>query len=292
MSKFFQFGEDVKGYNFKVLNEREVRAGAGILFLFSMIVSMTVFLVGNYFPLKLFVIAFLIDFIIRVLINPKFSPSLIIGRFFVRNQEVEYVSAPPKRFAWIIGLLLVSFMFVFLVLLNLVSPINFFVCIICLIFLFSESVLGVCLGCMVYPLFNKQKAMLCAGGVCKPKIKQKIQRISISQLLIVILFLALLILIPIVGILTHISPNAVTTVSSPTTTTTCTTVNTLTNVFKNKVNSDKTNTVVNDSAGVRINTTNQSYFTTTPDSSTDCEVPQWAIAIGHEKLYKLHHGCN
>ncbi len=34
MSKTIQFGEIVEGYNIPVLNEREVRASAGILFLF------------------------------------------------------------------------------------------------------------------------------------------------------------------------------------------------------------------------------------------------------------------
>ena len=33
MSSFFQYGEKVEGYDVFVLNEREARAGAGILFL-------------------------------------------------------------------------------------------------------------------------------------------------------------------------------------------------------------------------------------------------------------------
>ena len=26
-------------------------------------------------------------------------------------------------------------------------------------------------------------------------------------------------------------------------------------------------------------------------NSEDCDVPEWAIKIGHEEQYKLHHGC-
>ena len=33
MSGIIKFGEDVEGYNIPVLNEREIRAAAGILFL-------------------------------------------------------------------------------------------------------------------------------------------------------------------------------------------------------------------------------------------------------------------
>ena len=44
MSKIFQFGEKVEGYNIPVLNEREIRAGAGILFLI-----MFIWLSSNYY---------------------------------------------------------------------------------------------------------------------------------------------------------------------------------------------------------------------------------------------------
>ena len=49
------------------------------------------------------IIVFLTDLIIRVFINPRFSPSLIIGRFIVRNQVPEYVGAQQKKFAWILS---------------------------------------------------------------------------------------------------------------------------------------------------------------------------------------------
>ena len=117
MNKFKQFGEDVEGFQVPVLNEREVRASAGILFLFAFISLMIILFKGNFMMAKFFVITFLFDFAIRVFINPKFSPFLIIGRFIVKNQRPEYVGAPQKRFAWIIGLVLGSLMFFFLIVL-------------------------------------------------------------------------------------------------------------------------------------------------------------------------------
>ena len=113
MSKVIRFGENVEGYEISVLNEREVRATAGILFLFAFSAILLAILKGNFILLKYFIISFLIDFIIRVFVNPKFSPTLIIGRLIVSRQVPEYVGAAQKRFAWKIGLILASIMYIY-----------------------------------------------------------------------------------------------------------------------------------------------------------------------------------
>jgi hypothetical protein len=46
--------------------------------------------------LKFMVTIFFIDMFIRVIMNPRFSPILIIGRFMVRKQTPIYVGAPQK----------------------------------------------------------------------------------------------------------------------------------------------------------------------------------------------------
>ena len=130
-NKIFSFGEKVEGFDVKVLNEREVRASAGILFFFAMISFMNALLLGNFYMTKIFVIIFMADFFIRIFINPKFSPSLILGRFFVKNQKPEYVGAPQKKFAWSIGLFLVTIMFITIVILEIFSPLNGNICILC-----------------------------------------------------------------------------------------------------------------------------------------------------------------
>jgi len=195
MNKVIKFGEDIEGVNVPVLNEREIRASAGILFLVMLISLMLIIFNNNFLMIKYVITMFLTDFAIRVFINPKFSPTLIIGRLIVSNQVPEYVGAPQKKFAWIIGLVLATVMFIFMVLVNAFSPITGIICLICLIFLFFESAFGICLGCKFYPLFFKDKAQYCPGGVCEEKTKQDIQKTSKVQILIVFAFIAFIFLI-------------------------------------------------------------------------------------------------
>jgi len=194
MSKAIGFGEDVEGYEILVLNEREVRATAGILFLFAFLAILLAILKGNFILLKYFIISFLIDFIIRVFVNPKYSPTLIIGRLIVSRQVPEYVGAAQKRFAWKIGLILASIMFILIVLVNSYSAITGLICLTCLIFLFFESTFGICLGCLFYGWYYGKKAQYCPGEICDVKQKQDIQKTSGMQLLIVLAFIALIVL--------------------------------------------------------------------------------------------------
>jgi hypothetical protein len=167
MSKtLFQFGERIPGYSVAVFNERAVRAAAGILFFFAMVTFMNAMLLGNFQPTRVFVVAFLIDFTLRIFVNPKFSPSLILGQWIVRKQEPEYVGAPQKRFAWAIGFILAMLMLYMIVIKGLIGPINMLVCGTCLLLLFFESAFGICIGCKLYDRFSKNKVELCPGNVC------------------------------------------------------------------------------------------------------------------------------
>lgn len=190
MSKVIKFGEDVDGYEIPVLNEREVRAAAGILFVWAFLSVLMAIMKGSFVMLKYFILAFLFDFIIRVFINPKFSPTLIIGRLIVRRQTPEYVGAAQKKFAWVIGLILVLIMLVLVVFVNSYSPITGIICLICLIFLLFESAFGICLGCLFYGWFYGKKAQYCPGEVCEIKDRHKIQKTSWTQILVVLGFIA------------------------------------------------------------------------------------------------------
>lgn len=189
MNKVIQFGENVPGYDIPVLNEREVRASAGLLFLATFISLMLILFKNNFIPIKFVITFFLADFLIRVFINPRFSPTLIIGRLIVRNQVPEYVGARQKKFAWIIGVALSAIMFIFMVLVNSYSPITGLICLICLVFLFFESAFGICLGCKFYSLFYKSRTQYCPGEICDAKSKQAIQKTSGLQLFIVLGFI-------------------------------------------------------------------------------------------------------
>ncbi|MBN9383024.1 MAG: DUF4395 domain-containing protein [Chitinophagaceae bacterium] len=188
MSKTIQFGEDVAGYDIRVLNEREVRAAAGILFLATFLSLMFIVFENNFIPIKYVITLFMVDFAIRVFISPRFSSTLIIGRLIVGRQTPEYVGARQKKFAWIIGLILSTTMFIFMVVVNSYSPITGIICLICLVFLFFESAFGICLGCKFYPLFFKGKTQYCPGEICEVRSRQEIQKTSAYQVLVVLAF--------------------------------------------------------------------------------------------------------
>ena len=186
--KIFQFGEQLPEYSIPVLNERAVRAGAGILFFFAIVTFMNAFLMGNFLPTRVFIVAFLVDFTVRIFINPRFAPSLIVGQWAVRKQRPDYVGAPQKRFAWAIGFALALAMFYLMVWNSVIGPINMLVCSVCMLLLFFEASFGICVGCKVYNAFNKEKAQLCPGGVCELPLAQ-VPSVRAWQVLIVAAFL-------------------------------------------------------------------------------------------------------
>ena len=187
---FFQYGEKVEGYDVLVLNEREARAAAGILFMLGLLSLMNAVALGHIIVTRVFISFFTFDFLMRV-IQPRYAPSLLLGRFFVQNQRPEYVGAVQKRFAWGIGLLLALPMFYFLVLHFQPNPIKVFVCILCLTLLFFESAFSICVGCKLYGLFKEDPVTHCPGGVCEIRTKDPIQTFSLVQKIItVIVFVA------------------------------------------------------------------------------------------------------
>ena len=195
MKKANQFGETVEGYNIPVLNEREIRAAAGILFFFTFLSFMFIIFKANFLMIKYVITVFMTDFLIRVFISPKFAPTLVIGRLIVSRQTPEYVGAAQKKFSWIIGVVLSLTMFVLMVLVNSYSIITGLICLICLIFLFFESVFGICLGCLFYNMFYKEKAQHCPGEICEIKDKHEIQKVTLLQILVVLAMVAVVVLL-------------------------------------------------------------------------------------------------
>ena len=127
-SSVFEFGELRPEYSVRVMNERAVRAAAGLLFFAALVSFMNAWLVGNFQPTRVFVVCFLIEFGIRLLVNPRFAPVMILGEWMVRNQVPEWTGAPQKRFAWGIGLVLAVTMLNLVVINQVVGPINMIVC--------------------------------------------------------------------------------------------------------------------------------------------------------------------
>ncbi len=177
------------------MNEREVRAAAGILFVFAMMTFANAWFMGNFRPTKIFVIAFLIDFTIRLFINPKYAPSMIAARFAVRGQAPEWTGAPQKRFAWAIGWVLALTMLWLIVIQNVIGPINMLVCATCLTLMFFESAFGICIGCKIYNALPNRQAQHCAGGACEVFTPHPSQKVGAGGTAIVTAYLGVMVLV-------------------------------------------------------------------------------------------------
>lgn len=259
MSKVFEFGEQKEGYSVRVLNERAVRAAAGIMFLFGFMSFMNAWLIGNFQPTRLFVVVFLIDFSIRIFINPRFAPSLIVGQWFVRKQQPEWSGAPQKRIAWAIGFVLALVMAYTMVIKQIVGPINLLTCATCLILMFFETAFGICIGCKLYNVLNKNQAQLCPGGVCElPPAKNS--GVSKVQLAVVALFAATI---------TGIAPL----------------------VYGQKAKADAVAVTIPAKAET-VSTPTATVKTAAELAEIErCTIPGYAKLLGHEDKWKLHNNC-
>jgi len=192
MAVVFEFGEQMDGIPVRVVNERAVRAAAGLLFVPAFVAFMNAILLGNFQPTRVFIVLFLVDMAVRLFINPRWSPSLIAGQWIVRSQQPEWVGAPQKRFAWGLGLLLAIAMFFLMVVNQVIGPINMLVCGTCLVLMFFEAAFGICLGCKLYNLFNREAAQLCPGGACAIPAKD-VKGLGWAQRLVLLGFAGLIV---------------------------------------------------------------------------------------------------
>ena len=188
-----QFGEQVEGFGVPVMNEREVRAAAGILLVPGIMAFTQAFQTGNFTFTRLMILTFMVDFAICVLVNPRYAPTLVLGRFFVRNQQPEYSGAPQKRFAWGLGLGIAVFMMVWTTGLNLSGPVALLGCVTCIVLLFLESAFGICVGCAIYNRIWPGSAQLCPGGVCEIQTRAPITFVRRGE--VAVLAVAVIVLI-------------------------------------------------------------------------------------------------
>ncbi|WP_281640577.1 DUF4395 domain-containing protein [Aurantimicrobium minutum] len=164
--KWGRFGEIVEGYNQEVFNEREVRASAGILFLFGFSGFVTVLNTQDFRLVQGFALFFLIDMIIRLVFSPKYSPTMTLGRLAVYWQRPEWVSARPKRLAWGLGFGLALTTCLLMGRLGAPVPVVLTMCGICLSVLFLEAAFGICVGCFLQQRLSNEQPELCPGDTC------------------------------------------------------------------------------------------------------------------------------
>lgn len=190
MKLFFNFGEKVDEFDYKVINERTVRASAGIMFLLGLLSLFSVYIFRTLLWAELFSITFIFEFFIRLTLSPKYAPYMLLGELIVHNQKPDWVEAKPKKFAWGLGMLLGLIMAYYIVF-DVITMMRLGVCLVCLGLLFLESSFGICLGCSLYHTLNIQLNR-CPGGICET---QKLEPYNFKKLLLLIGFIFLFIVI-------------------------------------------------------------------------------------------------
>jgi hypothetical protein len=179
----FEFGKMDPQLGYRILNEREVRGSSGITMLVGMIASINGFILKRYDVLPYMIGFIMINFLIGILINPKLMPTMILSRFLVRKQTPLPIGAIQKRFAWSLGFTLS--LAIFIQTFFLINDPTFFnrvcmLCVICILFLYLESVFGICVGCKIYYGLIKAKVLKapeihpnCMGDACEVPTEKK-----------------------------------------------------------------------------------------------------------------------
>jgi hypothetical protein len=155
-----------------VFNEHEVRAAAGLTMVLGAVAFVYAYFAHIYWPIQVVTTLFFAEFLIRVSVGLKYSPMGIIARWMVQRQAPYWVSAKPKRFAWSLGLVL-SFAMMVITNSGIRGALPLTICMICLVLMWLEAVLGICLGCEIHGQLVKrgwakkdEAYEICAHGAC------------------------------------------------------------------------------------------------------------------------------
>ena len=207
-SIFGEWGERVDGYDIPVINEREARAAAGILGMLGTIIIFVGIGFNHVIVARIYLAFLFIDFVARVF-NPRYSPSLLLGKFIVRKQKPEYVGAPQKHFAWAMGWMIsfpmiywfvgypvIEFSPAFHIGFQFNWDITFYkvlICVLCITLMFLESAFAICVGCVIYKLITRKQPQHCPGGVCEMRVREPIQMFNpVQKVIASVTFVALL----------------------------------------------------------------------------------------------------
>ncbi len=160
-------GTMVAGYDIPVINERAVRAGAGLLFLGGIIAYGIAIATESPQALKPFGMYFILDMMVRLILGDRWSPTLALGRLIVIRQKPEWVGAPQKEFAWWLGFALATVSCSTMGLFAAPFWVTLALCGTCLVMLFLETAFGICVGCSLQKLFSKTPPQYCPGDSCE-----------------------------------------------------------------------------------------------------------------------------
>ncbi|MGY0195675.1 aminotransferase class V-fold PLP-dependent enzyme [Leptothrix sp. BB-4] len=169
----FGLGVDGKPLRAGVFNEHEVRAAAGVTMVLAAYAFVSAFVVRAYGPMQVISAGLFIEFLVRVWFGFQHSPVRQVARWLMRRKPPEWASATPKRFAWTLGLAMASAM-VLVTQAGVRGAVPMTICLICLVLMWLEAVLGLCIGCELHGLLvrrgwtRKDPAYeICAHGACE-----------------------------------------------------------------------------------------------------------------------------
>lgn len=160
--------------SYGVVNEREVRVVAGLMFAVGLATLLTTMFTQNFIFAAVIVPLFLLEFVLKVVFGPQASVLAILVRPLISHMQPEWVGAIQKRFAWTLGAIFALVVLLLLFGIGLRGPFVLLLCSICLLLMWLESAAGICLGCEMYARLTKigllpakKDGPSCSGGVCE-----------------------------------------------------------------------------------------------------------------------------
>jgi hypothetical protein len=155
-----------------VFDENAVRAAAGLTMVIGAIAFCFAYFEKNYAPLQIVTTFFFVEFLLRVTIGIDRSPVGLLARGLTSRMPADWVSAKPKRFAWTLALAMAGSMMV-ITNSGIRGMLPRTICLICLTLMWSESVLGLCMGCQIHGFLVRRgwaskdpNYEICAHGAC------------------------------------------------------------------------------------------------------------------------------
>lgn len=156
-----------------VFDENRVRAAAGLTLVLGAVALVNAWFAKFYLPIQAVTVFFFIDFVLRVAFGLRASPVGIVAGWLTRRMPPHWVSARPKRFAWSIGIVMALAM-ALITNGGIRGALPLSICLICLALMWTEAVLGICLGCEIHAALLRRGLLeqdpsvveICAHDAC------------------------------------------------------------------------------------------------------------------------------
>jgi hypothetical protein len=156
-----------------LVDEHRARAAAGLTLALGAVAFSVAVLDGVTLGIRVVSVLFAIDFLVRVVDRLEHSPTGVVAGWLVGWQRPLPVSARPKRFAWTLGLAMSTTMAV-ITNLGVRGFVPRLICVTCLVLMWAEATLGLCLGCEIHGVLMRRGLAgrrdgydVCASGACE-----------------------------------------------------------------------------------------------------------------------------